>query len=82
MPVSQTPVIERIARVLSGQRFSANADGDSRSAGDAVDRDWPNHVADACAVLHTLREPDKTMAAAGDPEVWGAMVEAALKAET
>lgn len=81
MPVSETPIVERIARVLSGQRFSVNANGTLESAGDEVDRDWRNHVDDALAVLHTLREPDRTMAAAGDPAVWDGMVEAALKSQ-
>ena len=79
MPVSETPIVERIARVLSGQRFSVNAKGTLKSAGDEVDRDWRNHVDDAVAILHTLREPDRTMAAAGDAAVWEAMVEAALE---
>ena len=32
----------------------------------------------ALAVLHTLREPDEEMAAAGDADVWRKMVEAAI----
>ena len=32
----------------------------------------------ALAVLHTAREPDEAMAAAGDADVWRNMVEAAI----
>ena len=32
-------------------------------------------------MLHTMREPDERMAAAGDTETWQRMVEAALEAE-
>jgi hypothetical protein len=78
MNVSKGDVVERIARVLAGQRLSANADGTSRSAGSQVDASWSDHVDDAVAVLRTLREPDARMAAAGDPEVWERMVLAAL----
>lgn len=81
MPVSETTITERIARVLAGQRASANADGFLASAGDLVDDSWREHVDDARAVLHTLREPDATMASAGDVDTWRAMVEAALEAE-
>lgn len=78
MDVSTTKIVERIARVLAGQRLSINAKGESASAGGAVDAAWPEHVDDALAVLHTLREPDETMARAGDPRIWEAMVRAAL----
>jgi hypothetical protein len=81
MPVSELTVVERIARVLAGQRASANADGFLASAGDVVDDSWEEHLDDARAVLHTLREPDRTMAAAGDVDTWRAMVEAALADE-
>jgi len=81
MPVSETTITERIARVLAGQRASVNADGYLASAGDVVDDTWREHLDDARAVLHTLREPDSTMASAGDVETWRSMVEAALEAE-
>ena len=81
MPVSETTITERIARVLAGQRASANADGYLASAGDVVDDSWREHLDDARAVLRTLREPDPAMAAAGDVETWRAMVEAALEVE-
>ena len=79
MDVATTPIAERIARVLAGQRLSANAEGDDESAADLVDRAWTHHLSDAVAVLHTLRAPDRTMAAAGDPAVWERMVLAAIK---
>jgi hypothetical protein len=78
MPVSTTPAIERIARVLAGYRLSANGDGTDPHASEAVDREWPDCVEDALAVLRTLREPDPVMAAAGDAEVWERMVSAAI----
>ena len=78
MNVSKGDVVERVARVLAGQRISANGDGVSKSAGDAVDAHWPDYVDDAMAVLHTLREPDSRMAAAGDPAIWERMILAAL----
>jgi hypothetical protein len=78
MNISKGDVVERVARVLAGQRLSANGDGDSRSAGDQVDAVWRDYVDDALAVLRTLREPDERMAAAGDPAVWERMVLAAL----
>ncbi|MFN3434270.1 MAG: hypothetical protein ACK4ZY_07700 [Sphingomonas sp.] len=79
MDVSTTPVAERIARVLAGQRISANAGGDAESAGDRIDDAWRDYLPDALAVLRTLREPDRTMAAAGDPAVWERMVLAAIE---
>jgi len=81
MPVSNTPAIERIARVLAGQRLSANAKGNDRSAGSEVDAAWRDHLDDAIAVLKTLREPDHRMASAGNADVWETMVEAALGEE-
>lgn len=79
MDVSTTPVAERIARVLAGQRISANAGGDAESAGGRVDSAWRDYLPDALAVLRTLREPDRTMAAAGDPATWERMVLAAIE---
>ncbi|MFA6116043.1 MAG: hypothetical protein WC729_18755 [Sphingomonas sp.] len=79
MDVATTTIAERIARVLAGQRISANAEGDAESAADLVERAWKDHLRDAVAVLHTLRAPDATMAAAGDAAVWERMVLAALE---
>jgi len=78
MPESNRPLIERIARVLAGEKLSSNAGGTNSSASAEVDRTWPEHLNQAQAVLHTMREPDEAMAAAGDTETWRAMVEAAM----
>ncbi len=79
MDVSLQPAVERVARVLAGQRLSANADGDTESAGGQVDAVWRDYLPDAVAVLKTLREPDAAMAKAGDPRVWEAMILAGLE---
>ena len=79
MDVSLQSAVERIARVLAGQRLSANAEGDAESAGRQVDAVWRDYLADAVAVLKTLREPDAAMAKAGDPRVWEAMILAGLE---
>ena len=81
MPVSELTAVERIARVLAGQRASANAEGYLASAGDVVDDSWREHMSDAQAVLRTLREPDTAMASAGDVGIWRSMIEAALESE-
>jgi hypothetical protein len=78
MPVSEKSAVERIARVLAGAAFSSNAEGSDPSAGEKIDLAWREHVNQALAVLHTLREPDEAMAAAGDADVWRKMVEAAI----
>ena len=78
MDIATTPAVERIARVLAGQRISANAEGDAESAARAIDAAWKDHRDDALAVLKTLREPSHAMAAAGDAAVWEKMVLAAI----
>jgi hypothetical protein len=78
MPVSTMSIVERIARVIAGRVVSANADGDEASAGRHVDSVWRDYRDDAVSVIRTLREPDPAMAEAGDPEIWGRMIEAAL----
>ena len=78
MAVSEKPLVERIARVLAGAAFSSNAEGSDPSAGEKVDRAWPEHVNQALAVLHTMREADEEMAAAGDADMWRKMVEVAI----
>lgn len=78
MPVSDQPLVERIARVLAGAAHSSNAEGSDPSAGEKVDLVWHEHVNQALAVLHTMREPDEGMASAGDADVWRKMVEAAI----
>ena len=78
MPVSETPLAERIARVLAGRRLSGNAEGLERHAGTSVDVEWKDRMADARAILRTMREPDAGMASAGDADIWRAMVAAAI----
>ena len=78
MPVSNTSLVERIARVIAGRVISANADGDEASAGSLVDSAWRDYREDALSVLRTLREPDAVMAEIGDVGTWERMVEAAL----
>ena len=78
MPTSETPLAERIARVLAGAALSSNAQGSDPSAAKKVDLAWREHMNEALAVLHTMREPDEKMAAAGDSDTWTRMVETAL----
>lgn len=78
MPVSKTPLAERIARVLAGAEISSNAEGADSSAGTKVDSSWREHMNQAIAVLHTMREPDAAMADSGDSEIWSRMVETAI----
>jgi hypothetical protein len=78
MPESNRPLVERIARVLAGAAHSSNAEGSDPSAGEKVDQVWREHVNQALAVLHTMREPDEAQAAVGDTEIWRNMVEAAM----
>ncbi len=78
MPVSEKPLVERVARVLAAAAHSSNAEGSDPSAGDKVDMVWREHVNQALAVLHTMREPDEEMAKAGDAENWSTMVETAI----
>ena len=78
MPVSEQPIVERIARVLAAASFSSNAEGSDPSASEKVDLAWREHVNQALAVLHTMREPDAQMARSGDPETWARMVETAI----
>ena len=78
MPVSNTDIIERIARVIAGRVVSSNAEGDDPSAGERVDSIWRDYREDALSILRTLREPDPAMAQAGDVATWERMIEAAL----
>lgn len=78
MPVSNTNLVERIARVIAGRVVSINAGGSDSSAGERIDSIWRDYQEDALSVVRTLREPDPAMAEAGDVEVWERMIEAAL----
>lgn len=82
MPTSATPAVERIARVLAGRHLSHNGEGSDPHAAGAVDAAWQDHVEDAYAILHTLREPDAQMAQAGDVAVWRSMIGAVLERQT
>jgi hypothetical protein len=79
MDISTQTAAERIARVLAGQRISINAEGDEESASRDVDAVWKDYLADAAAVLRTLREPDQAMAEAGDPAIWEKMILVAIE---
>src|SRR3546814_1554488 len=81
MPVSSTPAVERVARVLSGLKLSQNAEGADPHASDAVDMEWQDEIENALAVLRTLREPDDDMAAVGDVKTWDRMIAAARSEE-
>jgi hypothetical protein len=78
--IAHMSMVERIARVLAGTAHSSNAEGSDPSAGEKIDLVWREHVDQARAVLHTMREPDQAAAAAGDPETWQRMVEASIAA--
>jgi hypothetical protein len=78
MPVSNTSLVERIARVIAGRVVSINAGGSDSSAGERIDSIWHDYRDDALSVIRTLREPDPAMAEVGDAEVWERMIEAAL----
>lgn len=78
MPVSEKPLVERVARVLAASELSDNAEGGDAHAAPEVDNHWRDHVNEALAVLHTMREPDEAMAAIGDAEMWARMVETAI----
>jgi len=79
MDISTQSAAERIARVLAGQRISANAEGEAESAALAIEDCWRDYLSDALAVLRTLREPDRAMADAGDPAIWERMILAAIE---
>lgn len=79
MDIASTSAIERIARVLAGQRASINAEGDERHAADVVDAHWREFKSDAVAILKVLKEPDEAMERAGDIAVWQRMIAAALE---
>src|SRR3546814_11898452 len=65
MPVSSTPAVERVARVLSGLQLSHNAEGADPPASDAVDMAWQDEIENGLAVLTQLRDPDDRKAPGG-----------------
>ena len=78
MTESNRPLVERVARVLAAAAHSSNAEGSDPSAAEKVDLVWREHLNQALAVLHTMREPDEAMAAVGSEDDWRRMVEAAI----
>jgi hypothetical protein len=79
MPVSETSIVERIARVLAGRQLSGNAEGLETHASTSVDMEWKDRVPDAVAILRTMREPDARMAEAGDIDIWRTMIAIAIE---
>jgi hypothetical protein len=73
-------LVERIARVITGYRLSANAEGAECSAAEAVDGLWEAHRDEAVAILKSLREPSPTMTEAGMHGEWGVMIDRELEA--
>ena len=78
MAEQSTHTIERIARVLAGERLSANAEGVDPSAGREVDSRWHDYRDQAVAVLKSLRDPPPEIEAAVDREAWSSAIAAAL----
>lgn len=76
-----TQTIERIARVLAGERLSSNAEGAEPSAGDVINVRWPEFTLEAEAVLKSLRDPPPEIAALGDGPAWSRAIAAALGEE-
>lgn len=76
-----THTIERIARVLAGERLSSNAEGAEPSAGDVINLRWPEFTLEAEAVLKSLRDPPPEIAALGDGAAWSRAIAAALGEE-
>lgn len=83
--IAITSPLVRIARVLTAENVSANAEGSQRSASSEVDHAWYDQLDRARAVLNTLREATPEMIEAGraagsDPsEIWNAMVRVAIE---
>ena len=73
-----TQTIERIARVLAGERLSSNAEGAESSAGDIINVRWPEFALEAEAVLKSLRDPPPEISALGDGPAWSRAIATAL----
>ena len=78
MPISETPMVERVARVLAAYHLSVNARGGEPHAGLSVDIEWEDRIDEALAILRVMREPDRTMAQTGDADIWERMIAATL----
>jgi RPA family protein len=76
---SSIPTIERIARVLAGERLSSNAEGAEVSAGAQVDARWHEYREEAVAVLKSLRETPPEVVQTGEGEAWTRAINAALE---
>ena len=77
MPMSEMPLVERIARVLAGVSLSSNGEGSDPSAADKVDSPGRACEPGDGGAAHDARA-GRSMAEAGDAEVWRKMVEAAI----
>jgi hypothetical protein len=78
MAEQSTHTIDRIARVLAGERLSANAEGADPSAGEAVDSRWREFREEAIAVLKSLRDPPPEIEAVIGRATWANAMAAAL----
>lgn len=78
MDIAVTTLAERIARTLAGLDHSANAAGRETSAAVSVDETWRAYLAQADAVLRTIREPSAAMLEGGDLAVWARMIDIAI----
>jgi len=79
MPVSNTPIVERVARILAAQHIRKHLeDPEESSIGRQVDESWPQYTDNALEILKTLREPDASMAQAGNLVNWQSMIGAAI----
>jgi hypothetical protein len=79
MTANSTHTIERIARVLAGERLSSNAEGADPSAGPQVDARWQEYREEAVAILKSLREPPPEIAELGEADAWTRAITAALE---
>ena len=79
MPESNRP-LDRTHRPGARRRGAQQQCRGQRPVGrrQASTRPGREHINQALAVLHTMREPDEAMAAAGDEEIWSRMVDAAI----
>jgi hypothetical protein len=79
MPISNMPIAERVARVLAAQEARRRTHAaDETALSRQVDETWPQFTNNAIEVLRTLREPDASMAQAGNLVNWQSMIGAAI----
>ena len=65
MPVSEQPMVERIARVLAGAALSSNADGSDPSAADKVDLGRAPHGGGTLRLAKGVMDADARFATEG-----------------